>query len=253
MLNEKQITENYDKLINIIETTFEGTRKDNLLKMYDYFDIRIATAPASAKLHYHYAFPGGYVLHILHVYKIAKKMAKLFELSGGTMDFTDKELAFVALHHDLGKVGDIKHDYYIPQENDWRRKNMNETFSFNPDLQYMSVTDRSLYLLSHFNISISQTEFLGIKLSDGLYDSANEHYLKAYSEAMILKTNLPYIIHWSDHMATRAEYCEYKEQTEAEAGRITNKMNKILGAKKPKIATKKTVAHSEFKKIFDGD
>ena len=34
-LTPEQIQENWDKLIDIVETTFEGERKDKLLKMYD--------------------------------------------------------------------------------------------------------------------------------------------------------------------------------------------------------------------------
>ena len=39
-LTPEQIQENWDKLIGIVETTFEGERKDKLLEMYDYFKDR---------------------------------------------------------------------------------------------------------------------------------------------------------------------------------------------------------------------
>ena len=39
-----------------------------------------------------------------------------WEKNGATINFTDEELIFV--HHDLGKVGDLEHDYYIPNDSD---------------------------------------------------------------------------------------------------------------------------------------
>ena len=48
-LTAEQLQENWDKLINIINDTFEGERKENLLKMYDDFKDRMMFAPASGK------------------------------------------------------------------------------------------------------------------------------------------------------------------------------------------------------------
>ena len=47
----------------------------------------------------------------------------------GLINFTDEELIF-AVHHDLGKVGDLDNDYYIPQDR-IRRKNRGEIFKHN--------------------------------------------------------------------------------------------------------------------------
>ena len=255
LLTEVQIEENYNNFIELIKSEFEGERQENLLKMYKYFDIRIATAPASAKLHYHYAFPGGYLLHVNHVYEASKKVARTFVELGGTLDFTKEELAFAAIHHDLGKVGDLEHDYYSPQDNEWRRKNMNEVFKLNDKIQYMDVTDRTIYLLNHFDVKYTQKEFLGIKLSDGLYSSGNEPYLKSYSEGMSLKTPMPYIIHWADHISTQAEYCEYKESVKEETENWTKKMSTIRDSKPLPSKTEKETAilKEDFKDIFKED
>ena len=43
----EQLQENWDKLIDIVETTFEGERKEKLLEMYEYFKDRAMFAPAS--------------------------------------------------------------------------------------------------------------------------------------------------------------------------------------------------------------
>ena len=54
-MNAEKIQENWDKLIGIINDTFEGERKENLLKFYGDFQERMMFAPASAKEHYHNA------------------------------------------------------------------------------------------------------------------------------------------------------------------------------------------------------
>ena len=39
-LSEEKILGNWDRLMKLIEDTFEGERKDNLLEMYKYFEDR---------------------------------------------------------------------------------------------------------------------------------------------------------------------------------------------------------------------
>ena len=169
-LTAEQIQENWYQLRNLITNTFDGSRLEQLNVMYDYFEDRMCMAPASGKEQYHYAHVGGYVEHVLHIVDTAKKLMKVYESIGAVIDFTEEELVFCALHHDLGKVGDLENEYYLPQEDDWRRKKLNEWFTQNPEMQYMSVTDRAIWLLQHFDVKISQLEFLSIKVSDGMYD-----------------------------------------------------------------------------------
>ena len=140
-LSEQQIVENWNKLMKLIEDTFEGDRLKKLKTMYVYFEDRMSVAPASGKAAYHNAMVGGYVEHVLHVVDSALQIKELWEKNGATINFTDEELIFAAMHHDLGKVGDLDEDYYIPQDSDWHRKNQGSIFKHNPKLQYMSVTE----------------------------------------------------------------------------------------------------------------
>ena len=144
-LTPEQIQENWQKLRDLITNTFEGERLEKLDKMYDYFEDRMMLAPATGKEHYHNAHIGGYVEHVLNVINCSVQIKELWVKNGATINFTDEELIFAAMHHDLGKVGDIDNDYYIPQDNEWFRKNRGEIFAHNPQLQYMSVTDRALF------------------------------------------------------------------------------------------------------------
>ena len=109
-LTEKELLDNYNKLLQVVEEHFTGERKEKILKMYEFFQDNIVVAPASGKPNYHYCFVGGYVMHVLHIVDTAKKLMKVYEEVGGVIDFTLEELVFSALHHDLGKVGDLDHE-----------------------------------------------------------------------------------------------------------------------------------------------
>tara|TARA_B100002019_G_scaffold110770_1_gene95286 strand:+ start:20848 stop:21513 length:666 start_codon:yes stop_codon:yes gene_type:complete len=215
---EKQLEENYQSFLNFIEETFEGERQKKLLHMYGTDDgclgLKALVAPASGKVQYHNAFTGGYIDHVLNVTRTAKGMCLLFKKLGGEVDFEEEELMFAALNHDLGKLGDLTGDYYLPEESDWHRKNQGSMFKINPDIQSMTVPDRAFFLLNHFGITMTQKEFLGIKLADGMYDESNEFYLKSFRLGGELKTLLPKILHWADHMATTLEYTEFLKSKE---------------------------------------
>ena len=223
-LTPEQIHENWVKLINLIKDTFEGERLEKLLKMYEYFEDRMCMAPASGKEHYHNAHVGGYVEHVLHVTELAVQIKEMWKLNKATINFTDEELIFAAIHHDLGKVGDMNNDYYVPQDSEWHRKNRGEIFTHNGDLSYMTVTDRAIFLLSQFGITMSETEYIGLRLTDGLYEEANKSYYISWNPDWGLKSNIAYILHQADSMATHIEYDMWKrgdvEEQEAKQEKV---------------------------------
>ena len=70
-LTAEQIVENWNELIKVIEDNFNGERKEKLLAMYTDLEDRMSMQPASSIDHYHNAFEGGYVDHVLRVIKCA--------------------------------------------------------------------------------------------------------------------------------------------------------------------------------------
>jgi hypothetical protein len=211
---EKQLKENYDKFISFVKKAFasQPERLEKLLHMYseDQLGMELLMAPASGKAHFHSAYVGGYIDHIMNVCKNSIGMMKQFKENGGIIDFEVEELLFAALHHDLGKLGDLGKPYYIEQESEWHRKNQGSLYKQNPDINYMDVTHRALWTLQQYGIQFTQKEMLGIMLADGLYNKANEKYFISYDENFQLKTELPYLLHWADHMSCRIENSEYK-------------------------------------------
>jgi hypothetical protein len=97
----------YNTLLNLIETTFgENTeRTSRLSRMYTNMRDRILVAPASSREYFHNCYPGGYLDHVLRVYEAATLLVPVYKTMGGAIDFTQAELTFATLHHDLGKLG----------------------------------------------------------------------------------------------------------------------------------------------------
>ena len=219
-LTAEQIQENWNKLIQLIKDTFSedypDNRREKLLKMYHHFEDRMTVAPASGKEHYHNAHVGGYVEHVLHVIDCAVQIKELWVKNNATINFTDEELIFAAMHHDLGKVGDMDKDYYVPQDSEWHRKNRGEIFTHNGELSYMTVTDRAIFLLGQFQIPMSENEYIGLRLTDGLYEEANKNYYISWNPDWGLKSNIAYILHQADSMATHIESDMWKRGEDAE-------------------------------------
>jgi len=209
MIDNKKIEDNFTRLILIIENGFDGERKNNLLNLYNSNSTRIASAPASNKVYYHSAYIGGYVQHVLNVIDISQRMSKLWKTIQVKETYSDEELLFVAINHDLGKIGDLNEEYYVLTTEDWKIKK-GQPFDFSDKLQYMGIPSRSLFLLQSYNIKVSQTEYISILIHDGLYDEMAKSYLINYEPKFALRTMLPHIIHFSDMLAMKKEYEEWK-------------------------------------------
>ena len=209
MLSAEQIQKNWDKHLKIVDT-YIGDRKDSIKELLTHMEENYVMAPASGRKWYHNAFPGGYVDHINRVVEYAVKQSRLYKEMGGEIDFTEEELVFAALFHDLGKLGDGDSPNYIPQTDKWRQDKLSEMYTYNPDLDFMLIPDRSLFILQKFGIKVSKNEFLGIRLHDGVFDKANEAYFFSNMESSRQKTSIISVLHTADFLASKVEYDMWK-------------------------------------------
>src|SRR5210317_2136587 len=208
-LSAEKILSNFEKHQKIVKT-YIGERQEQVLSMIDTLGENYVMAPASGKTWYHNAFPGGYVDHVNRVVEFAIKQKKLYQEMGGNIDFTDEQLVFSALFHDLGKIGDGEQPNYIPQTDKWRQDKLSEMYTYNPDLQFMLIPDRSLFILQKFGIKVDQKEFLGIRCHDGVFDKANEAYFFSNVESSRQKTSIISVLHSADFLASKVEYDMWK-------------------------------------------
>ena len=206
-LSAEQIQLNWTQFINNIENHITGDRKDKLKEFYNKYQDRLILMPAAHKKEYHNAFPGGYIDHVNRVVKASLELSYIWDKFGCDMTtFTDEELVFSAINHDLGKMGDEEQDSYIPQTDKWRKDKLGEDYAFNNKVPFASVPDRSLFLLQSHNIRYNFNEMVAIQTHDGLYDPANDKYLKGWMPEQKPRTSLPFILHQADMMAARIEF-----------------------------------------------
>jgi hypothetical protein len=200
------LKDNWDRFLDIIDTYISSPRKEQLLDFYQNYEERFIFSPASHKREYHNAYAGGYISHVLNVIDCALELDKVWRKMNCKDTYTTEELVFSAINHDLGKFGDFDHEAVIESQDQWRKEKLGELYQFNTKLTYMTVPDRGLWILGELGISTTQNEYLSIKLHDGLYDQANEPYLKSYMSETKPRTSLIFLLHQADLMAARIEW-----------------------------------------------
>jgi len=240
--------EQYEKFIGYIDE-YLPERAESLKNMYNAFGKRLLLAPASAIEHYHNAFPGGYLDHVLRVVDLAIKLYDFYETNGMDLSgFTKSNLVFVAINHDLGKLGYVGEgrEKYIPNDSEWHRKNMGKIYTYNEKIPFAITSDLSLYTLQKFGVEVQWEEYLGIKIHDGLYEEGNKPYYISRMDSSSLRTNLQYIMHMADLMASKHEYRTWKNIKE---GKVEQNPNKIVNTKdNKKEESNKTL--EEFRQMF---
>jgi len=253
-LTAEQIQENWEKFISNIETHITGERQQKLIDFYMKYQERIMLMPAAHKKEYHNAFPGGYVEHVNRVVEAAKEICAVWMKFGvDTSTFTNEELIFSAINHDLGKMGDENNESYIPQTDKWRREKLGEDYMFNKEVPFASVPDRGLFMLQSHGIQYTFNEMLAIQTHDGLYDDANKKYLFSYMPEQKPRTALPFILHQADLMAARIEF-EREWLPKFKNNLDTNKKNFTLdSSKKPSTKNKAlgSIKSEGLQNIFD--
>jgi len=205
-LNEQQLLDNWNIFLGYIETYIKEPRKQLLLDFYNKYEERFILMPSSHKPQYHNCFAGGYIEHVNRVISASIAINEIWNQFGTKSTHSIEEVIFSALNHDLGKFGDFEHESYLPNPSEWHVKNRGEIYTYNTQLEFLTVPDRSLWILNELGISVSKNEYLAIKLHDGLYDESNKPYLISWAAETKLRTALPYIIHQGDLLAARVEF-----------------------------------------------
>lgn len=206
MLTPEQIQANLEKFYSNIETYISEPRATKLLALYQGQEDNLAFCPASSRASYHNSFPGGYVDHVNRVVEAALKVTKLWEDMGATINFTEEELVFSAINHDLGKLGRDGKPAYIPNDSEWHIKNQGANYKPNVELPFIPIQDSSLFILQSEGIQMTFDEYVAIKTHDGLYDDGNKAYLLSSQNESKMRCSLPLVLHQADILAARVEW-----------------------------------------------
>jgi len=157
--------ETYEKLCRRLS----DEKLDDLL---DTLGERIVMCPASTKKDQYSAYPGGLIEHALAVTSHMRRLNDSCE-----MGLPVSSILKVGLLHDLGKVGSLEKDNFVEQDSDWHRDNLGQMYKYNENLNRMSVSHRTLWLLQGFGVRLTEEEWLAIQLAQGSHFEENRFYV----------------------------------------------------------------------------
>ena len=155
----------YEKLCKRLSDT-------SLNELLETLGERIIMCPASSRVDQVGCHSGGMMTHSLDVTLVMRTLNDALEFK-----LPVASVLKVGLLHDLGKVGSLEHDYFIEQDSDWHRDKLGQYYKFNEELNKMSVSHRTLYLLQHFGVTLSTDEWLAIQLAQGSHFEENRFYV----------------------------------------------------------------------------
>ena len=144
----------------------------SLNKLLDELGERIVMCPATSRSDQYNCEPGGLVQHSLDTTITMRTLNKSLGF-----DLPIASILKVGLLHDLGKVGNLEHDYFVEQDSSWHREKLGQLYKFNEKLNKMSVSHRSLYLLQHYDVRLTSDEWLAIQLAQGSHFEENRFYV----------------------------------------------------------------------------
>ncbi len=189
MLTQEQITKNAETVVKLIEKYVVSDRKDKLLKMLEKIGTQFYTAPAATS--YHSAFNGGLVYHTLAVVKNMLEICQIWY-----QDVSKESVVICSLFHDIGKCVTVKgEDIYVPNESQWHREKLGKMYEKNPIIRDgLTHAQRSIRLLSYFEINLTDEEYLAILSHDGIYVEENVVFKNKMNKLALM-------LHWSDMKA----------------------------------------------------
>jgi hypothetical protein len=193
----------YKRFRTLLAIAFPVDARQGIFDVVDVLKDAMLTAPASSKFAFHNAYPGGWLDHTLTVHDNLMDLIHMYESKGGTININLDSARKCALLHDFGKLGDGVEDFYL-LETQQKWLDMGFLYKRNPKFSMFTTNDMTMYLLQRVGITLTMEEIVAIKCTDGMYDKENEKYLMS-KNPFAFDNNLPYLLHWADHMATLTE------------------------------------------------
>ena len=162
----EQLWNKYRKLIDHCEQTHPG-----ICEFIDGLGDRIVQCPSATESSNFGAYPGGLIDFSLSVTSKMRSLAKALDVHVG-----QGSILVVGLTHAIGSIGDLEQDYYTPQDSEWHLKR-GSMYKYNEDIQKMSISHRSLYLLQTAGVRLSRDEWIAIATSGGTYREESRFYI----------------------------------------------------------------------------
>lgn len=168
--------ENNWKQFKSITDRFED---ENINNMIDNLGERLVTAPANARNTDKGCEAGGLIKNTLEILKLSR----MIDAATGK-ECNQKTLYKIVVLHNIGTIGTVEKDLYLPQDSSWHLEKLGLVYKINPKLLDMDKTDLTFQLLSNYGITLTNEEYQAI-LSLRTKEPTN-HYGKVLLAAKIL-------------------------------------------------------------------
>jgi hypothetical protein len=143
----------------------------NLNSLMETVGERLILCPASSREEQYGCYPGGLVQHAL---RVTDAMRKINGALG--YDLQIASILKVGLLHEIGKVGDNETDYFVDQDSDWHREKLGQHYKYNENIEKMTVSHRTLWLLQHFGVVLTREEWEAVTVAQGSHLEENRFY-----------------------------------------------------------------------------
>lgn len=157
MMNERELTDLWTSYSKLADKIGNG-RHDAVQSMLDDLGERMILCPAEPRNDSPGCEPGGLIQQAITIAKGMKRLNDTFEM-GATTD----SILLVGLFHEIGKVGSLEEPYFVPEEESWRREKLGAFYKPNERLGRMTIPERSLFLLNHYGVKLTEEEFMAIR------------------------------------------------------------------------------------------
>ncbi len=127
------------------------------------------------------AYPGALLCHINLFTAIAQRIAKMV---AGTFSVDEKSLLKVCLLQHLSKIY-----MYIPNDNEWRMKNLGENFKFAELDGNLKFGERSIYCATTHGITFTPEEWEAMESMDKAKESNGMKYAECILSTIVRQAN----------------------------------------------------------------
>jgi hypothetical protein len=153
------------------ETLLHKCNSEAINKFLDEQGQRIVECPYGMRDTDLGAHPCGLVDNALDVTATMLKVASALDLK-----LDKKSVIKVGMLHDIGRIGDLEHDYLSIEKEQWKI-NRGQIYGYNEDCRKMQLHHRTLYLLQHYNIVLTTEEYIAVCIARGQYIDENKFYI----------------------------------------------------------------------------
>lgn len=175
MADIEEIENNWKQFESIID------RLDNpqIKIMLSELGERLAIAPANARNTDKGSETGGLIKNTLEILKLSR----MIDAATGKQ-CNPKTLYKIVILHNIGTIGTVENDLYLPQDSNWHLEKLGMIYKVNPKLVGQDKIDLTFIMLANYGVKLELEEFQAI-LSLRTKDPTN-HYGKILLAAKIL-------------------------------------------------------------------